>query len=158
MSINRVTLEGFLGDDPRVSALQSGSKAMQLSVATSERWKDKNSGEDREHTEWHRVVIYSDWMVEALEKVLKKGSRVVIEGSLRTREWEKDGVKRYATEIIVRGGASMVYPVNLPKRDGAPLPEDHRASRSASTTTGRTASDVVRGTGRPADLDDDIPF
>ena len=137
MSINRVTLEGFLGDDPRVSALQSGSKAMQLSVATSERWKDKNSGEDREHTEWHRVVI---------------------EGSLRTREWEKDGVKRYATEIIVRGGASMVYPVNLPKRDGAPLPEDHRASRSASTTTGRTASDVVRGTGRPADLDDDIPF
>lgn len=157
MSTNRATLDGFLGDDPRVSVLQSGSKVMQIRVATSERWKDKNSGEDKEHTEWHSVVIYSDWLVEALKKVLKKGSRCVVEGQLRTREWEKDGVKRYSTEIVVRGGASMVYPVNLPKREGAPAPEDHRNSAPRGTADDPRTQQSASG-GRPADLDDDIPF
>ena len=99
-SVNKVIIVGNLGDDPDVRNLPSGGKVVNLSVATSERWKDRNSGEQREKTEWHRVVIYQR-LAEIAGEYLRKGSKVYIEGRLRTRKWQdQQGVERYTTEII----------------------------------------------------------
>lgn len=100
-SLNKVTIIGSLGRDPEIRTIQSGNKIANLSVATSESWKDKNSGEWKEKTEWHRVSVMDERLAEVAEKYLKKGSQVYLEGQLQTRSWDKDGVKQYSTEIIV---------------------------------------------------------
>ena len=99
--INKVTLIGNLGSDPEMKALPSGSQVANVSIATTDSWRDRNSGEMQERTEWHRVVCF-DRLAEICGQYLRKGSRIYIEGSLRTRSWEQDGQKRYATEIIGR--------------------------------------------------------
>lgn len=107
--VNRVALLGNLGADPEIRTMQSGDRVANLSIATSEKWKDKTTGEAREKTEWHKVVIFSQGLVGVAEKYLKKGSKVYIEGQLETRSWEKDGEKKYVTEIVLRGyNASLV--------------------------------------------------
>lgn len=101
-SVNKVILLGTLGKDPDVKSFPSGDRIAELSVATSERWTDKSTGEKKEKTEWSRVVIRNDGLVKVAENYLSKGSKVYIEGQLQTREWtDKDGSKRYATEIVV---------------------------------------------------------
>lgn len=101
-SVNKVILLGTLGKDPDVKSFPSGDRIAELSVATSERWTDKATGEKKERTEWNRVVIRNDGVVKVAENYLIKGSKVYIEGQLQTREWtDKDGSKRYATEIVV---------------------------------------------------------
>lgn len=101
-SVNKVILLGTLGKDPDVKSFPSGDRIAELSVATSERWTDKSTGEKKEKTEWSRVVIRNDGLVKVAENYLAKGSKVYIEGQLQTREWtDKDGTKRYATEIVV---------------------------------------------------------
>ena len=101
-SLNKVIILGTLGADPKVSNTQSGKKIVNLSVATSESWKDKNSGEKKERTEWHHVVIYSPALADIAEKYLNKGSKVYLEGSLMTREWEdNNGNKKFTTEIVI---------------------------------------------------------
>ena len=101
-SVNKVILLGVLGKDPDVKSFPSGDRIAELSVATSERWTDKSTGEKKEKTEWNRVVIRNDSLVKVAENYLTKGSKVYIEGQLQTREWtDKDGSKRYATEIVV---------------------------------------------------------
>jgi single-strand DNA-binding protein len=97
--VNKVILVGNVGQDPETRYMPSGGAVTNLSIATSESWKDKNSGEAQERTEWHRVVFYQR-LAEIVAEYVKKGSKLYIEGSLRTRSWEQDGVKRYATEII----------------------------------------------------------
>jgi single-strand DNA-binding protein len=101
-SVNKVILVGNLGNDPEVRSMQSGDEVVNLSVATSESWKDKSSGERREKTEWHRVVIFNQGLVNVCKNYLKKGSKVYIEGQLETRSWEQDGQKKYTTEVVLR--------------------------------------------------------
>ena len=102
-SVNKVILVGNLGRDPEIRSTQAGARIANLSIATSERWKDKNSGEAKEKTEWHRVVIFNDKLSSVCEAYLKKGSKVYIEGALETRKWtDQAGVEKYSTEIVLR--------------------------------------------------------
>lgn len=101
-SINKVILVGNIGNDPEIKTMQSGDRVCNFSVATSESWKDKTSGERKERTEWHRVVVFNQGLMNVCENYLKKGSKVYVEGQLETRSWEQDGQKRYATEIVLR--------------------------------------------------------
>ena len=103
-SVNKVTLVGNLGRDPEIRAMQNGDKIVQLSIATSDRWKDKNSGEQRERTEWHRVVIFNDALGKIAEQYLKKGSTVYLEGQLQTRKWtdQQSGQDKYTTEVVLQ--------------------------------------------------------
>ncbi len=103
-SVNKVILVGNLGRDPEVRFTQDGKKIVNFSIATSESWKDKQTGERREKTEWHRIVVFSDGLAGVAEKFLKKGALVYIEGTLQTRKWSgSDGVEKYTTEIVLRG-------------------------------------------------------
>lgn len=102
-SVNKVILVGNLGNDPEVRTFQNGGKVCNLSVATSERWKDRNTGENRERTEWHRVAIFSEPLVRIAEQYLRKGSKVYIEGQIETRKWQdQSGQDRYSTEVVLR--------------------------------------------------------
>ncbi len=101
-SVNKVILVGNLGADPDVRSMQSGDEVCNLSIATSENWKDKATGERKEKTEWHRVVIFNQGLVTVCKNYLKKGAKVYIEGQLETRSWEQDGQKKYTTEIVLR--------------------------------------------------------
>ncbi|MFG1202816.1 single-stranded DNA-binding protein [Xanthobacter aminoxidans] len=101
-SVNKVILVGNLGRDPEVKSFQNGGRVCNLSIATSENWRDKASGERRERTEWHRVVIFNENLVGVAERFLKKGSKVYIEGQLETRKYEKDGRETYTTEVVLR--------------------------------------------------------
>ena len=102
-SINKVILVGNLGNDPDVRTMQSGSKVCNLSIATSESWKDRNTGERKERTEWHRVVIFNEPIAKVAENYLRKGSKVYLEGQLETRKWtDQSGVEKYTTEVVLR--------------------------------------------------------
>lgn len=101
-SVNKVILIGNLGADPEIKEFQSGDKVANLSLATSETWKDKTSGERKEKTEWHRVSVFNQGLIKVIESYLKKGSKIYIEGQLETRSWEQDGVKKYSTEVVLR--------------------------------------------------------
>jgi len=111
-SVNKVILVGNLGRDPEIRSMQSGEEIAQLSLATSETWRDKASGERKERTEWHRVVIFNENLVKVAKSYLKKGSKVYIEGSLQTRKWtDKDGAEKYSTEVVLqrfRGELTML--------------------------------------------------
>lgn len=101
-SVNKVILVGNLGRDPEIRSTQDGQKIAQLSLATSETWKDKATGERKEKSEWHRIVIFNERLCEVAEKYLKKGSKVYVEGALQTRKWQdKDGVEKYTTEVVL---------------------------------------------------------
>jgi len=150
-SVNKVTLIGNLGNDPDMKALPSGSQVANLSLATTDSWRDKNSGEMQERTEWHRVVFF-DRLAEICGQYLKKGSRVYVEGNLRTRSWEQDGQKRYTTEIVGREmmmldgrgeGAEMSAP---PMRREAPSSQPQPAAQPVSQPM------------PDPNIDDEIPF
>jgi single-strand DNA-binding protein len=117
-SVNKVILIGNLGRDPEVRSFQNGGKVCNLRIATSENWKDKNTGERREKTEWHSVAIFNDGLVRIAEQYLKKGSKVYIEGQLQTRKWQdQSGADRYSTEVVLQGfGGTLTM---LDGRDGA---------------------------------------
>ena len=102
-SVNKVILIGNLGRDPEVRSMSSGDPVVNLSLATSERWKDKSSGEQREKTEWHRVVIFDERLCDVAQKYLRKGSKIYIEGQLQTRKWtDQQGVEKYSTEVVLK--------------------------------------------------------
>lgn len=102
-SVNKVILVGNLGQDPEVRSMQTGARVCNLSIATSESWKDKNTGERKDKTEWHRVVIFNEALVNLAEKYLKKGSKVYLEGQLETRKWtDQSGAEKYTTEVVLR--------------------------------------------------------
>lgn len=142
-SVNKVTLLGNLGADPDVRQTQNGNTIVNLSIATTERWKDKNSGEQRERTEWHRVVIFSDGLARVAQDYLKKGSKVYLEGSLQTRKWQdQDGKDRYSTEVVLQG-----FNASLVMLDGKPEGQSQSSNRPAAGT----APDFGAS-------DDNIPF
>ena len=150
-SVNKVILVGNLGRDPEVRHSQAGAKIVNFSLATSETWKDKNTGERREKTEWHRVVIFSEGLTRIAESYLRKGSKVYIEGSLQTREYEKDGIKRYSTEIVLQGFNSTLTMLDTRGGGGG----DYAPPGEPEYGGGAPAS----GGGVPGgDLDDEIPF
>jgi len=161
-SVNKVTLVGNLGRDPEVKFAQSGSKIVNLSIATSESWKDRESGERREKTEWHRVVIFNEPLANIAEQFLKKGAKVYLEGQLQTRKWTgTDGIEKYTTEVVLqryRGDLTMLdrrgESFDSPDGDPSPLDSPEISSDSSSLADSPTQSD----TGAFKDLDDDIPF
>ena len=134
-SLNKATLIGNLGKDPEIRSFQNGGRAAHFSIATSESWKDKDSGERKERTEWHRVSIMTEGLVAVAEKYLKKGARVYIEGGLETRKWtDKDGQERSSTEVVLRPYAGELIMLDPRKGDelgSGPLPspaDDHEAA------------------------------
>jgi single-strand DNA-binding protein len=150
-SVNKVVLIGNLGRDPEVRRLTSGDPVVNLSIATSESWRDKASGERKEKTEWHRVVIFNENLAKVAEQYLKKGSKVYLEGQLQTRKYtDKDGTEKYSTEIVLqkfRGELVML--------DGRGEGGGDRAERPAMAGAGAEGG---RSFQRGNDLDDEIPF
>ena len=148
-SVNKVILLGALGADPEVKSFQNGGRIANLRIATSEKWKDKTSGERTERTEWHSVTLQSDGLVGVAERYLRKGSKVYIEGQLRTRKWQdQSGADRYSTEVAVGGHGGV-----LTMLDGAP------AGGERQERGGQGGTDYgAQGGGFADDLDSDIPF
>jgi single-strand DNA-binding protein len=153
-SVNKVILVGNLGRDPEVRRSNDGGKIVNMSVATSETWNDKSSGERKEKTEWHRVVIFDDRLADVAEKYLKKGSKVYVEGQLQTRKWQgNDGVEKYTTEVVLsrfRGTLTM-----LDGRSGGGGGGDDYGGGSGGGYGGPSGGGSSRG---GDDLDDEIPF
>ncbi len=156
-SVNKVILVGNLGRDPEVRSTQDGLKIVNLSLATSENWKDRNSGERRERTEWHRVVIFNERLAEVAEKYLRKGSKIYVEGALQTRKWtDQSGQERYSTEVVMqryRGELTM-----LDTRGGGEG-GDYGSQGGGQSSSGSTGGGSLGGGGGSGgDLDDEIPF
>ena len=147
-SVNKVHLIGNLGADPEIRSTNTGAKIATLSVATSEAWKDKATGEKKEQTEWHRVVIFSDNTAKFAEQYLKKGAKVFIEGKIVTRKWRDDkaGVDRWSTEIVVSNFNHQVLSLDRSPSDRAPTAPENDAPTGAPVSAGRK------------DHDDEIPF
>ncbi len=157
-SVNKVILVGNLGADPEVRRTQDGRPIVNLRVATSDTWRDKNTGERREKTEWHRVVIFSEGLAKIAEQYLKKGSKVYLEGALQTRKWQdKDGQDRYSTEVVLQGFNSALTMLD---RAGGGAGADNSDFGSAGPTTSRERRPAVAATGggKRDDMDDEIPF
>lgn len=143
-SLNRAIIIGNVGKDPEIRVLQNGGKVANFTVATSERWKDKQSGEKKERTEWHRVVVFNEHLVKVVESYVKKGSKLYLEGQIETRKWEKDGVEKYSTEIVLR-------PFN-----GEIVLLDSRSQEAPKQDAEETPA--PQGGGVPDDMSDEIPF
>lgn len=145
-SVNKVIIVGNLGRDPEVRSFQNGGKVAELRIATSESWKDRNSGERKERTEWHTVKLFAEGLVNVAERHLRKGSKVYIEGSLQTRKWQdQQGQDRYATEIVLQGFDAKLVMLDGPQGSGGAQSEWVSGER-------------VQGGMTQADLDDDVPF
>ena len=146
-SLNKVLLIGRLGADPEIKQMVNGKNVARLSLATSQSWKDKNTGEKKQKTEWHRVVIFNEGLVNVVQQYLKKGSQVYIEGQLSTRKWrdEQSGQDKYSTEVVIQG-----YNSSLTMLGGKSENEDKNQNTS-SLTKDETPS-------ASNDLDDEIPF
>jgi single-strand DNA-binding protein len=164
-SLNKVMLIGNLGADPEVRAFQNGGKVCNLRIATSENWKDKNSGERQERTEWHSVAIFSEGLISVCERYLRKGSKVFVEGQLQTRKWQdQSGNDRYSTEVVLRGFNGTLTMLDGPGGGAGGGQRDSGGGSSNWDEGGRSSGGGSSG-GAPAgggsnydDLDDDIPF
>ena len=148
-SLNKVLLIGRLGADPEIKQMVNGKNVARLSLATSQSWKDKNSGEKKEKTEWHRVVIFNEGLVNVVQQYLKKGANVYIEGQLSTRKWkdEKTGQDKYSTEIVLQGYNSSLTMLDSRGKTGDNLVSENKSS---------LPSDNLNQDNK--DLDDEIPF
>jgi single-strand DNA-binding protein len=149
-SLNKVLLIGRLGADPEIKQMVNGKNVARLSLATSQTWKDKNSGERKEKTEWHRIVIFNEGLVNVVQQYLKKGANVYIEGQLTTRKWkdESSGQDKYSTEIVLQGyNSSLTMLDGRPKNENSNLVNENKSSLPNDTNTQESS-----------DLDDEIPF
>lgn len=173
-SVNKHTIVGNLGQDPEVRYLNDGGAKLTMSVATSESWKDKHTGERREKTEWHRVVTFNQGLVDIAERFLQKGSKVYIEGTPRTRKWtDNDGIDRYFTEVVLEPFSGVLTMLDSRqvsderrRRNRSENQSDNNAqaghedgeSMNAPNGGGPTSGNPAFGGGAGADLDDEIPF
>ena len=162
-SVNKVILIGNLGKDPEVRRTQDGRPIVNLSVATSDTWRDKATGERREKTEWHRVVIFNEGLCRVAEQYLKKGSKVYLEGSLQTRKWQdQSGQDRYSTEVVLQGFNSQLTMLDRAGGGGADIGMDEGGSdfgSSGPSTRERKPALAGAGSGgKRGDMDDEIPF
>ena len=149
-SLNKVLLIGRLGADPEIKQMVNGKNVARLSLATSNTWKDKNTGEKKEKTEWHRIVIFSEGLVNVVQQYVKKGTQVYIEGQLVTRKWkdEKSGLDRYSTGVVLQGFNSSFKILSSKNSQIENLQDDKNEKSSLPNDQGTT----------PNDLDDEIPF
>jgi len=159
-SVNKVILVGNLGKDPEIRRTQDGRPIANLSVATSDSWRDKATGERKEKTEWHRVVIFSEPLCKIVEQYLKKGAKVYIEGALQTRKWtDQAGVEKYSTEVVLQGFNSTLTMLDGRSGGGSSVGSDDSGgdfgSGGPSSAAPRRA---VAAGARSSDMDDDIPF
>ena len=154
-SVNKVILVGNLGKDPEVRRMQNGNPVVNLSIATSENWRDKATGERKEKTEWHRVVIFSEGLAKVAEQYLKKGAKVYIEGQLQTRKYtDQSGVEKYSTEVVLQGFNSNLTMLEGKEGGGnrpppASSPDEYGSQKRSSAPEGNMGA---------ADSDDNIPF
>ena len=163
-SVNKVILIGNLGADPEIRRTQDGRPIANLRVATTDTWRDKATGERKEKTEWHRVVIFNEQLCRIAEQYLKKGSKVYLEGSLQTRKWQdQSGQDRYSTEVVLQGFSSQLTMLD---RAGGGAPGDFGSQDaglgsdfgSPGPTAARQPAMAAAGAGRRDDMDDEIPF
>jgi single-strand DNA-binding protein len=156
-SVNKVILVGNLGADPEIRRMQDGRPVANLRIATSESWRDKTTGERKEKTEWHRVVIFNEGLCKVVEQYVKKGSKVYLEGQLQTRKYtDKDGVEKYSTEVVLQGFNSQLTMLDS-RRDGsggADVSEESFGSQGATPAR----KPAMAGAGKRGDMDDEIPF
>jgi len=159
-SVNKVILVGNLGADPEIKRTQDGRPIANLSVATSDTWRDKNTGERKEKTEWHRVVIFSEGLCKIAEQYLKKGAKVYLEGQLQTRKWQdKDGKDRYSTEVVLQNFNSTLTMLDGKSSGGSSFGADDGGDfGSSSPSRSAPPRRVAAGGGRNDDMNDDIPF
>jgi single-strand DNA-binding protein len=162
-SVNKVILVGNLGKDPEIRRTQDGRPIANLSIATSETWRDKNSGERKEKTEWHRVVIFNEGLCKVAEQYLKKGAKVYIEGALQTRKWtDQAGVEKYSTEVVLQGFNSTLTMLDGRSGGGGGSfgdePSGDFGSSGPVSSAPRRPVAAGGGGGRSNDMDDDIPF
>lgn len=163
-SVNKVILVGNLGKDPEIRRTQDGRPIANLSIATSETWRDKATGERKEKTEWHRVVIFNEGLCKVAEQYLKKGAKVYIEGALQTRKWtDQSGVEKYSTEVVLQGFNSTLTMLDGRGGGGGGSFSDDMGggdfgSSGPSMAPPRRAVASAGGGGRNSDMDDDIPF
>jgi single-strand DNA-binding protein len=159
-SVNKVILIGNLGRDPEVRRTQDGRPIVNLSVATSDSWRDKATGERREKTEWHRVVIFNEALCRVAEQYLKKGSKVYLEGSLQTRKWQdQSGQDKYTTEVVLQFNSQLTM---LDRAGGGGEfgggGEDSGGEFGSSGPSTREKKPAMAGAGKRGDMDDEIPF
>lgn len=153
-SVNKVTLIGNVGRDPEIRNLQNGTRLANLSIATSDRWKDKATGEQREKTEWHRVVIFNDQLVGVIERFVKKGSKLYLEGQLETRKWTDDaGKDNYSTEVVLRPYRGEITLLDSRGAEGGAPSAGYDGAPAAMPNYG-----APTGGSMAHDLDDEIPF
>ncbi|MEQ1790385.1 MAG: single-stranded DNA-binding protein [Rickettsiales bacterium] len=154
-SVNKVILIGNLGKDPEIRSTQDGREIANLTIATSESWKDKNTGERKDKTEWHRVVIFGEGLVRVAKSYLKKGAKVYIEGQLQTRKWtDKDGQEKYSTEIVLQGFNST-----LTMLDGKSGGSENAGDSGYGQSYSQAETSSSRGQKATSELmDDEIPF
>jgi len=153
MSINKVILVGNVGQDPEVRSTQDGREIANFSLATSDSWKDKNTGEKKEKTEWHRIVIFSQGLVNIIKNYVKKGSKLYIEGSLQTRKWtDSQGIEKFTTEIVLQNFNSTLQILDSRDRNSSSDSYSSPASSGSSSPKSRGSDVTVEET------DDEIPF
>ena len=150
-SVNKVTLVGNLGRDPEISAMQNGDKVVKLSIATSDRWKDKATGEQRERTEWHRVVIFNDALGRIAEQILKKGSTVYIEGQLQTSKYtdQQSGQEKYSTQVVIQRFKGELNETSMNSQNETNAIDQNNFEQPNQN---QVSSNIA------SDLDDEIPF
>ena len=158
-SVNKVILIGRVGKDPEVRRMQSGDAVVSFSLATSESWKDKATGERKDKTEWHDVVIFNEGIAKVAEAYVRKGSKVYIEGQLQTREWEQDGQKRRRTEVVLQRFRGELTLIDSKPADQDAAPSHREApERQEVGTQGFARQMAPGGAGKASQLDDAIPF
>src|SRR5882672_9987447 len=160
-SVNKVILVGNLGRDPEIRSTNDGTRIANLNLATSESWRDRNSGERKERTEWHRVVIFNDKLVEIAEKYLRKGSKIYVEGALQTRKWtDQSGQEKYTTEIVLQRFRGELTMLDGRAGGGGDSPAEGEEMGGGYSGGGGGGGGRSSGGRAPAggDLDDDIPF
>ena len=153
-SINKVILVGNVGNDPEIKTFQNGNKVVNLSIATGDRWKDKETGEPKSVTEWHRVVLFNPIFIQIAEKYVKRGTRVYIEGQLQTRKWQDNaGIEKYTTEVVLQNFRGEL--VLLDRAENNQNFDKIQDVKHKETTDSLKISDISKNI---SDLDDDIPF
>ena len=147
-SLNKVLLIGRLGADPEIKQMVNGKSVARLSLATSQSWKDKNTGEKKEKTEWHRIVVFNEGLVNVVQQYLKKGAQVYVEGQLSTRKWkdEQSGQDKYSTEVLIQGYNSSLTMLGGGNQNSIPSSKDNKQNFNDTNASSQN------------DLDDDIPF
>lgn len=156
--MNRATLTGNVGKDPEIHTTNAGSKVARFPLATSERWTDKATGEKKEATEWHTIIVWSEPLIEVIEKFVKKGMKLLVEGKIKTRKWQDDkGVDRYSTEIVLQGFDARIELLGSPQPRPGDAPLD-TAEPPYGGGGGRGGNGTAEPTGKTVLPDDTIPF